>query len=92
MRFSCRHGLRNPVNSTTASAPMVEEIEAAGRDVLAHLSGGDAETGGAELVVQFGVKQVDLTQVGLLRIAGHPRAVLDRRAGVRIALDAEPGQ
>ena len=33
-----------------------------------------------------------LAQVGLGRVARHARAVLDRLAHVRVALDAEPGQ
>ena len=42
--------------------------------------------------MQLGVDQVDLTQIGLARVARHTRAVLDRHAQMRIALDPKPGQ
>ena len=45
-----------------------------------------------QLVVQLGVDQVHLAQVGLSRVARDPRAVLDRLALVGVALDAQPGQ
>src|SRR5262245_33961704 len=35
---------------------------------------------------------MNLTQVRLARIARHARAMLDRRARVRVALDAEAGE
>jgi hypothetical protein len=41
--------------------------------------------------VQFGVDQVNLTQIGLGRVARHPRSVLDGSPLMRIAVDAEPG-
>ena len=74
-----------PVGSPSRSTP-------AGRDVLAHLPRRHGEAGGAQLVVQLGVDQVHLAQVGLGRVARHPRAVLDGHALMRVALDAEPGQ
>ena len=33
-----------------------------------------------------------LAQAGLARIAGHPRAVLDSRAKMRVDLDTEAGE
>ena len=71
---SWAQGLRSPVTSTTAVVAQVqpragrqaEQIEAARRDVLAHLPGRHGEAGGAQLVVQLGVDQVDLAQVRLV--------------------------
>ena len=51
-----------------------------------------AKPAAAQLVVQLGVDQVHLAQVGLGRVARHPRAMLDRHAQMRVALDAQPGQ
>ena len=61
-----------------------QQVDAAGGDVLAHLPGHHREPGGPELLVQLGVDQVHLAQVGLVRVAGDARAVLDRlRPGAR---------
>ncbi len=67
-------------------------FDAAGRDVLAHLTGRDGEAGGRQLSMQLRVEQVHLAQIGLGRIARHPRAVLDRLAHVRVVFDSEPRQ
>jgi hypothetical protein len=68
-----------------------EEVEAACRDVLAHVAGLHIEAGRVELIVQLSVDQVDLAQVGLGRVAGGAGAVLHGLAGVRVAFDAEAG-
>ena len=44
-----------------------------------------------QLVVQLGVDEVDLAQVRLARVTGHPRAVLHQLAQVRVAAHAEAG-
>jgi hypothetical protein len=67
-----------------------EQIDAAGGDVLAHLSRGHGEARATQLVVQFGVKQVHLAQVGLTRVARHTRAMLDGPAEMGVSLHAEP--
>src|SRR5215472_19190044 len=67
-----------------------EQINAAHRDILAHLPGRDAEAGFAQFVMQFGMNEVDLAQIRLARIAFDARAVLHARAGMRVAFDAEP--
>jgi hypothetical protein len=57
-----------------------EQIDAAGGHVFAHLPGRDGEPGVSKLVVQLGVNQVYLAQVGLALVACHARAMLDRLA------------
>ena len=52
--------------------------------------GPHGEAGRSQVVVQLGVDQVDLAQVGLARVTGHPGAVLDRHPGVCVMLDAHP--
>lgn len=69
-----------------------QQIEAAGGDVLAHVARPDLEPLCDQRLVQFGVKQMDLAQVGLRRIASHPRPMLDGHAGMTVALHAKPGQ
>jgi hypothetical protein len=74
MVSSWAHGLRRPVISTTASAPSrsrAQQIDAACRDVLAHLTGLHREAVAAQFIVQFGVDQVHLAQVGLARVASN---------------------
>ena len=48
-----------------------QEIDTAGRHILAHLPGRDGEALFSELVMQLGVDQVHLTQIGLARVARH---------------------
>ena len=43
------------------------------------------------VVQELGVDEVHLAQVRLRWVARHARAVLHRRARVRVAFDAEPG-
>jgi hypothetical protein len=66
-----------------------QQVDPARRHVLAHLAGPHLEAAPRELLVQLGVDQVDLAQVGLGGVAADPRAVLDGRAGVGVALHAE---
>ena len=86
-----RHRDNRAAQIQPRSDRQTEQIDTVGRDVLAHLPGRDGETGRAQFLVEFGVDQVNLAQVGLGRIARHPRAVLDRNALMRVAVDAEPG-
>ena len=77
---SWTHGLRRPVTSTTAPAPrrrrvplgQGEEVEAARGDVFAHLAGRQREAASTQLVVELGVDEVHLAQVGL--VGSRPRA------------------
>ena len=76
---------RVPVGSASRSMPRVV--------MFSPISpGATSKPGCAQLVVQLGVDQVHLAQVGLGRIARDARAVLHRHAHVRVAFDAEPGQ
>ncbi|MCW2756505.1 MAG: hypothetical protein JWO46_251 [Nocardioidaceae bacterium] len=68
-----------------------EQVDAAGGDVLAEVAGADHVTLGSQLVEELGVQQVDLAEVRLVRVAGDPGQVLDQHAGVRVAVDPEPG-
>jgi len=83
-------------NSPTEMQPctyrQTEEIDTARRDVLAHLPGRDCETTRSQFVVQFGVDQVNLAQIGLGRVARDPRAVLDGDPLVRVAFDSRARQ
>jgi len=45
----------------------------------------------AQLVMQLSMNQMHLPQVGLMRILGRARTMLDLVAGVGIARDANPG-
>src|SRR5215472_1192052 len=68
-----------------------QQIDAAGRHILTHLSGRDGEALVLQAVVQLAVDEMHLAQIGLSRVARHPRAVLDRGPRMRVSLDAEPG-
>src|SRR4029079_13986617 len=68
-----------------------QQVDAARGDVLAELAGRHAEACGAQLLEQFGVDEMNLTQVRAGRVARNPRAMLDGDAGVRVAFDAESG-
>jgi hypothetical protein len=69
-----------------------QQVDAAGGHVLAHPAGLEREAGGAELVVELGVDEVDLAPVGLGRVGPDPGAVLDGHAAVGVALHPEAGQ
>src|SRR5574337_9975 len=78
-----------PAESKLGADRQGEQVDAAGRDVLAHLTGRYIEPGSPQFVVQFGVDQVDLPQVRLGRVDRHSRAVLDRSPKVRVTFHAE---
>lgn len=69
-----------------------EQINPLGGDILPHLPGRKRETAPAQLVVQFGMDEVNLAKIGLMRIPGHPRAVLDGRSRMRVIFNAKPGE
>ena len=83
---------QRPSETQTRAGREAEQIDAARRDILAHDAGCQTKPGGFELVVQFGVDQVDLAQIGHGRVLGDARAVLDRHPHMRVALDPEPSQ
>lgn len=64
------------------------EIEADGRDVLAEISGADVEARHPERAEQFARDEVDLAEIGRLRIAARQISVLHERSRMRIPLDA----
>jgi len=68
-----------------------EQVDATGGDVLPHLPGLDREAGLGQLVVQFRVHEVDLPQVRLARVPGHPGAVFDCHTLMRVTVHPEPG-
>jgi hypothetical protein len=68
-----------------------EQVDAAGRDVLAEVARCHGEPATRELVEQLGLHEVDLPEVRRrVRLASRP--VLNCRAGVHVALDADPGR
>jgi hypothetical protein len=69
-----------------------QQVETARRDVLTHLASADFEADRAQLVVQLGLDQVDLPQIGLLWLARLARKMLDRTAEMRITLYAQAAQ
>jgi len=69
-----------------------EQVDAARGDVLPHLAGRQRESGRTELVVELGVDQVDLAEIRRLGILPQPRAVLDGRTEMSIALDTQAAQ
>lgn len=69
-----------------------QQVDAARGDVLPELTRGDREASRGQLVVEFAVDQMDLAQVGLRRVLGHPRPVLHRHPEMGVAFHAEPRQ
>jgi hypothetical protein len=69
-----------------------QQIDAVGRDVLAHLPGCDGEAGFPQFVMQLGMDQMHLPHIGLGGVARHPRAVFDGRTEMRVAFDPEADQ
>ena len=62
------------------SGRQAEQVHAASRDVLAHLAFGYVEAHFSQLVVEFGVYEMHLPQVRLVRVLRNSRAVLNRLA------------
>lgn len=73
----------------TCSLRQTEEIHAARRHIFTHVACGDGEPHSLKLFVQLGVNEVDLPQVGLRRVALHPRNMFDRQTLVRVCFHAE---
>ncbi len=70
----------------------IEEVDAGGGDVFAEVAGAEVKAERAEEIEEFGVKEVDLGEVGLGRVAALEIAVLDERAAVGVAVDAVTGE
>src|SRR5437868_8314363 len=66
----------------------LKQIDASRRNVLAHLARAHGEPGSAEFLKQFLVDQVHLPQIRRVAEFQDAGEVLDRRAGMRVALDA----
>ncbi len=64
----------------------LEQFDAGGEGVLAHLPGGDVEAELAQLGMQLDMDEVSLAQVRLRRVRGHSTAVLHCRSDMGIAL------
>jgi len=67
-----------------------KQIDLARGYILSHIAWPDVETAGGEFVVQFGVDEVNLPEIGLRGIARDARKMLHRRPAMRIVLDALP--
>lgn len=65
-----------------------QQVDAMGRDVLAHLTGGNDVPECQHLGQEFLLKQVNLSKIGLCRVPGDTRPVLDADAEVGIAPNA----
>jgi hypothetical protein len=65
-----------------------EQIKPPRSDVLTHIARPDRKTPSIEFVMQLLVEQMHLPEVGLGRIAGEPRAVLDRSSHMGISLNS----
>lgn len=70
----------------------IEEVDAGGGDVFAEVAGAEVKAERAEEIEEFGVKEVDLGEVGLGWVAALEIAVLDERVAVGVALDAAAGE
>jgi hypothetical protein len=68
---------RRVAEPQTRAGRQAQEVQPAGGNVFPHLASRHAEAARGQLVVEFGVHQVNLAQVGLRRIARYPRTVLD---------------
>ncbi len=68
-----------------------EQIQPACCDVLSKVAGGNDVTFATELIVQFGVNQVHLPEIGLGGIDGDSGPVLHSGSEVRIANYTEAG-
>src|SRR6266404_4424375 len=66
-----------------------QQIDAGCGDVLAKLAGLNGKAFGAQLVEQFSVNQMHLTQIGLRRVLADARAVLHRLAHMAVAGDTQ---
>src|SRR5713101_2698688 len=69
-----------------------EEVDLPRGDVLTHLARGDGETSRREVIVQLAVDQMHLTEVRPRCLLRQAPTMFHRRAAVRIAFDAEPGE
>ena len=71
-----------------SSSGQFQQLEAARGNVFAQLTGRDLEAFTLQLLEQLERNQVDLAQIGLAGVGGHPRAVLHGHALVSVALHA----
>jgi hypothetical protein len=65
-----------------------EQIEPARGDVLADFARPHVKSCRAQFIVQFGVDQMNLTEIGLCRVFSDAHQVLHRLTQMRIALYA----
>ena len=66
-----------------------QEINALDGDVLAELAGFDLETLSLKLGKKLAMDEMDLAQIGLRRVSGDARPVLDGYPAMGISLDSE---
>lgn len=67
-----------------------QQVHPARGDVLAELARRDPEALEREFVEEFLVHQVDLAQVGQVRLVGHAELVADRLTCVNVSFHSEP--
>ena len=75
-----------------SSGRQAKQVNALRGDVLTHLAAGYIISCRAELLVEFGMEQVDLPQVGLARITRHSGKVLNGFTQVCVSLHAQARQ
>jgi hypothetical protein len=81
----CHLNDRTRPQTQTRSRGQAQKIHALRRDVLPHIAGPDSETERPQLVVQFGVDEMHLTQVRRVRRFGNARSMLHGPPGMRVA-------
>jgi hypothetical protein len=69
-----------------------KQVDAACNDILSHLARRHCKTRIGQFIVQFGMDQMHLPQIGLARIARDTGAMLHAHALMRITRDAKPGE
>jgi hypothetical protein len=67
-----------------------QQIEAAHENILAQLARRDGKSLARQLIEQFGMEQMNLSQIGRCRIFRHAAAMFHRRSAMRISANALP--
>jgi hypothetical protein len=83
---------RTITQAEASSSRQAQQIHALGGDILAHLAAGYIISCRAELLVEFGMDQMHLPQVGLAWITRHSGKVLYGLARVCVPPPPRPGR
>ena len=81
-----------PANPQQTTARQSKQIDAPGRNILAHIPRRYLKPLLPNLRKQLAMDQIHLPQIRLARIRRHPRAMLHPNPQVSIPLNAKPGQ